>query len=60
MWGLNAKHKKLMEDIQKAEARLANESFVSRAPADVVEKERQKLKDLQAQIELIDANLKAL
>ncbi len=57
---LDAKRKKLLEDIQKAEARLANESFVSRAPADVVEKERQRLKDLQAQIELIDANLKAL
>jgi valyl-tRNA synthetase len=57
---LDAKRKKLLEDIEKAEARLANESFVSRAPAEVVEKERQRLKDLQAQIELIDANLKAL
>jgi len=57
---LNSKRAKLLEDARKAEARLANESFVSRAPADVVEKERQKLKDLQAQIELIDANLKAL
>ncbi len=57
---LEARRKKLLEDVQKAEARLANESFVSRAPADVVEKERQRLKDLQAQIELIDANLKSL
>jgi valyl-tRNA synthetase len=57
---LNSKRGKLLEDIRKAEARLANESFVSRAPAEVVEKERQRLKDLQAQIELIDANLKSL
>jgi valyl-tRNA synthetase len=57
---LEAKRKKLFEDFQKAEARLANESFVSRAPADVVEKERQRLKDLQAEIELIDISLKAL
>jgi valyl-tRNA synthetase len=57
---LNSKRGKLLEDARKAEARLANESFVSRAPADVVEKERQRLKDLQAQIDLIDANLKAL
>ncbi len=57
---LNSKRGKLLEDARKAEAKLANESFVSRAPAEVVEKERQRLKDLQAQIELIDANLKAL
>jgi len=57
---LNSKRGKLLEDARKAEAKLSNESFVSRAPADVVEKERQRLKDLQAQIELLDANLKAL
>jgi len=57
---INAKRKKLLEDVQEVEARLAKESFVSRAPAEVVEKERQRLKDLQAQIELIGANLKTL
>jgi valyl-tRNA synthetase len=57
---LNSKRGKLLEDARKAEAKLSNESFVSRAPAEVVEKERQRLKDLQAQIELLDANLKAL
>jgi len=57
---LNSKRGKLLEDARKAEAKLSNESFVNRAPADVVEKERQRLKDLQAQIELLDANLKAL
>ena len=44
----------------KIEARLGNEGFVGRAPADVVDKEKQKLADLTAEIELIDANLKAL
>jgi valyl-tRNA synthetase len=57
---LLARRKKLVEDAQKAEAKLSNEGFVGRAPADVVEKERRKLKDLLNQVELIDANLKAL
>ena len=56
---LLARRKKLVEDAQKAEAKLGNEGFVGRAPADVVDKERQKLKDLMAQVEMIDANLKA-
>ncbi|MDP2915722.1 MAG: valine--tRNA ligase [Candidatus Aminicenantes bacterium] len=57
---MEAKREKLREDVRKAEAKLGNESFVSRAPADVVEKEKQKLKDLKGQIELIEANLRAL
>jgi valyl-tRNA synthetase len=57
---LESRRKKLLDDIGKTEARLGNEGFVQRAPADVVEKEKQKLKDLTAQIEIIDANLKAL
>jgi len=57
---LEARRKKLLEDARKAEARLSNESFVRRAPADVVEKERQKLGDLKAQIDLIEAIFKAL
>ena len=57
---LLGRRKKLIEDAQKAEAKLSNEGFVGRAPADVVDKERQKLKDLLAQVEMIDANLKAL
>jgi len=57
---LQARRKKLVEDIQKTEARLGNEGFVSRAPAEIIEKERQKLADLRAQIDQIDANLKIL
>jgi valyl-tRNA synthetase len=57
---LLAKKAKLAEDAKKAEARLSNEGFVGRAPAAVVEKERRKLRELRAQIELLDANLAAL
>ena len=57
---LHNRRTKLVEDGLNAEAKLSNEGFLARAPADVVEKERQKLRDLMAQIELIDANLRAL
>jgi valyl-tRNA synthetase len=57
---LLAKKAKLVEEVRKAEARLSNEGFVGRAPAEVVEKERRKLADLRAEIELLDANLAAL
>jgi len=57
---LSAKKTKLLEDARKSEARLSNEAFVERAPADVVEKERRKLKDLRTQIDLIGAQLKLL
>jgi len=57
---LESRRKKVVEDLRKTEARLSNESFVGKAPAEVVAKERQKLADLQTEIELIDANLKAL
>ena len=57
---LESRRKKAEEDLRKTEARLSNESFVGKAPAEVVEKERQKLADLRTEIELIDANLKSL
>ncbi len=40
---LTAKRAKLVEETKKIEAKLGNEGFVGRAPADVVEKERKKL-----------------
>ena len=40
----------LLKQIQGKEGRLANEAFVSRAPADIIEKERQALSDLAAQL----------
>ena len=57
---LLAKKAKLVQDVRKAAARLGNEDFVGRAPADVVESERRKLREILAQIELLDANLAAL
>jgi valyl-tRNA synthetase len=39
---------------------LANEKFLSRAPAHVVELEKQRLQDAKTQIALIEENLKAL
>jgi len=54
---LLAKKAKLAEEAKRAEVRLSNEGFVGRAPAEVVEKERQRLRELLAQIALIDSNL---
>lgn len=47
----------LIKQIQGKESKLGNESFVARAPADVVQKERESLADLIAQR---DATTKAL
>ena len=57
---LSAKRVKLLEDAAKTEARLSNQDFVKRAPADVVDKERKKLEELRAQIALLEANLRPL
>jgi valyl-tRNA synthetase len=56
---LENQRRKLLDEIRKAEARLASKSFVDRAPADVVEKEKKKLKDCYAQLDLIETNLKS-
>ena len=40
----------LVKQIQGKEGRLSNEAFVSRAPADIIEKERQALSDLATQL----------
>jgi len=57
---LLARKARLAEEAKKAENRLSNEGFVARAPADVVEKERQKLRELLAEIALLDSNLASL
>lgn len=46
--------------LKGVEKKLANENFVNRAPANVVENEKQKQKDWSEQIEKIKANLKEL
>jgi valyl-tRNA synthetase len=51
---------KLLRDIQKAEAKLQNPRFVERAPAHVVETEKERLKEAKTQVDLLDQNLAAL
>ncbi len=48
------------KEIAKSQARLDKADFVSRAPAEVVEKERAKVSEGQAQIERLKANLESL
>ena len=59
-----ARNEKLLENIVKQisgkEAKLSNENFVKRAPADVVEKERASLADLHQQQETVASALKRL
>ncbi len=47
-------------EIKRAEGKLANESFVSRAPKDVVEKEQAKLEEWKSKREKLEAELSNL
>ena len=51
---------KLQGGLRGAEAKLSNENFVARAPAEVVEAERERVADLRSQIEALEASLAAL
>ncbi len=51
---------KLEKEIEKNRAKLANEKFVERAPAEVIEKERSTLADNEAKTARIKANLASL
>ncbi|MGD2294729.1 MAG: valine--tRNA ligase [Candidatus Aminicenantes bacterium] len=57
---LNKQRFKLEKEAEKAKARLENEEFISRAPAEVVEAEKIKLEELLTQIRLVDKSLRAL
>ena len=57
---LKAQLEKIEQQIGKLEKKLANEGFVAKAPAEVVEKERQNLAGLQARAASIRASLDAL
>ncbi len=50
----------LTKGIAGIEGKLANEKFVSRAPAEVVQRERQRLEELQRDLATISASLEAL
>jgi valyl-tRNA synthetase len=55
---LGSKLELLHADTTKLEARLGNQDFLARAPAEVVDKDTQKLEDLKAEEQLIGTFLK--
>ena len=57
---LSKDREKAESEIRRTKDKLANESFVGRAPKDVVDREKEKLADLARLIEKIDGYVKAL
>jgi valyl-tRNA synthetase len=57
---LKDQRENLLKGITATDKKLQNENFVNRAPAEVVEKTRQKLKDWQTQLALIEEKIKDL
>jgi len=57
---LRTQMKKLQEDEAKSESKLNNEQFISKAPPEIVKKEKQRLKDIRSQLELVRKNLHSL
>ena len=57
---LQRQRDKLVADIGKAEKKLSNQSFVNNAPADVVEKERQRLQEFGSAIGKIDEQIEVM
>jgi valyl-tRNA synthetase len=51
---------KLAKETERAESKLQNPSFVNRAPADVVEKEREKLSELKMTLEKLQQQLEKM
>ncbi len=57
---LTGQREKLELELKKARARLENENFVSRAPAEVVAAEKKRMEELLTQIDMVEKSLKAL
>jgi valyl-tRNA synthetase len=57
---LNREISKLAKEAERAEAKLQNPSFVDRAPADVVDKERSKLDELKATLVKLEQQLEKI
>jgi len=51
---------KVSSDLQKVESKLSNESFVSKAPQEVIEKEKAKQKELKEILEKLKEGLTKL
>jgi valyl-tRNA synthetase len=48
---IEERREKLRAEVKRGEGKLANEGFVAKAPADVVDEERQKLEAYRAELE---------
>jgi valyl-tRNA synthetase len=57
---LEKQHAEKQKHLQSARAKLANPNFVDKAPADVVQQQRDLVADLEKQIQVIEANLREL
>ncbi len=57
---LQRQRDKLVADIGKAEKKLSNQNFVNNAPADVVEKERQRVQEFGSAIGKIDEQIEVM
>jgi valyl-tRNA synthetase len=57
---LAKEEKRLDGELAKANAKLANEAFVAKAPPAVIEQERKRIADFTAALEKIRAQLKRL
>ncbi|MEJ5296736.1 MAG: hypothetical protein WHZ52_01720, partial [Armatimonadota bacterium] len=57
---LTAEREAIRRDVEKAQAKLSNPGFTSKAPAEVVEKQRRIVEDLTARMEAIEERLRIL
>jgi valyl-tRNA synthetase len=57
---LRGELEKLDKDIERARLKLSNENFVGRAPADVVQKEREALLEAESRRKRIEENIAGL
>ncbi|EHM13067.1 MULTISPECIES: valine--tRNA ligase [Jonquetella] len=57
---LTGELKKVQANLQRSEAKLSKPSFVENAPADVVEKERERLEDSKRRIARLSENIESL
>ncbi len=51
---------KLNKDIEHGDIKMSNASYVERAPADIVEKERQRINDMQSALEKLQEQSKKI
>ena len=57
---LNKELGKVNKDFEKTSAKLNNENFTAKAPAEVIEKEKEKLAEFQSHLEKLQRNIELL